>query len=199
MELNTEKVFAANVAIVGTREPSYDQFCFVKRLAAFLVYNACRIHTGGALGVDQAAIEGACRWDGSKVLVHLPWPSYNRGEFPDLANINAIVPNPEDDELLELAKLHPAWDKLSIGVKSLMFRNASIIKASDTVFALPSMQYGRPAGGTAHDILIAKKLGLPVFMLTEGKVVAALDDMMKAERQKIEDYIERENGENYNG
>jgi len=68
------------VAIIGTRNPDQRQ----ERKARFLAYHlshhyGCRIKTGGAYGIDQAAMLGA-RID--MLDICLPWASTTRRSFP---------------------------------------------------------------------------------------------------------------------
>jgi DNA processing protein len=74
------------VAIVGTRQPSEEAVAFARTLAGALALEGIAIWSGGAVGIDAAAHEGALDGGGVTVLVaggglDRPYPAQHRGLF----------------------------------------------------------------------------------------------------------------------
>ena len=74
------------VAIVGTRHPTKPAAAFARRLATTLTSAGVCVFSGGALGIDSAAHEGALNADGPTVVMapagfEAPFPERNRELF----------------------------------------------------------------------------------------------------------------------
>ena len=129
------------VAIIGTRNPDHRQ----ERKARFLAYHlshhyGCRIKTGGAYGIDQAAMLGA-RID--MLDICLPWASYNKEIIPKGARL-IIADRFRTAEWFEsVENYHPAPDKLTNGARSLHARNFGIIQPAHLVDCFPECRWWR--------------------------------------------------------
>lgn len=74
------------VAIVGTRTPTKEAYEYTRELASELAKAGVVVVSGGALGIDTAAHEGALRVGGGTLVVapssfDCPYPEQNRGLF----------------------------------------------------------------------------------------------------------------------
>lgn len=154
-----------NFAFIGTREPRPEQLAWMHdQLERLRSAGAAVLHTGAALGTDQAAAE-AWLGLGGQVVLHLPWPSYedtwvrqqsqaHRGRVQ--VHRDAGTQGPEVRELV--AGHHPKWLSMKPGVQKLHLRNYAILRDCTQVFAMPGEKpWG---GGTGMGIKLALHLGL---------------------------------------
>lgn len=152
------------VAIVGTRSPDSTQERRARFLANRLSHTyGCTITTGGAYGIDQAAMEGA---DADKLLVYLPWASYNQKIIPVGAKTIVASTLHHPDWFASVQEYHPAPSKLTFGALALHARNYGIIEHTDLVIAFPDESGG---GGTGQGIRIALGLNKPVMWFNKNK------------------------------
>jgi DNA processing protein len=83
------------VAIVGTRHSDPWALQFTRQLAHDLAGAGCPIVSGGALGIDTAAHEGALEADGVTLSVlaslEAPYPAQNRGLFARIARGGCVL------------------------------------------------------------------------------------------------------------
>lgn len=157
-----------NTFVPGLSPADYD---LITRMAFWLVRNGRRVVTGGAEGVDQAAMLGASLGAAANGLdlkdvltIYLPWKDYNAELLPAGAR---IVVGGWDEEDYRLGRLHPAFDRVK-SIQKLMLRNAQIIRAADSVTALPRLDaQGMVTGGTAHGVSCANNLKKPLILLTD--------------------------------
>lgn len=159
----------ATFAIIGTRNPDQFQRELAKRLAASLSGAGHAIRTGGAYGIDQAAIEGTCE---PCLEVVLPWASYNREIIPKHARV-VVYDLPGHHVWHESVRLyHPKPDVLKGGAYALHARNYGILWPEPTihvkrVIAMPDASGG---GGTGQGIRIAKALSIPCTQINRGQM-----------------------------
>lgn len=68
---------------------------------------------------------------------------------------------------------HPAWERLSPGVRALMARNVHVLLGADldspATFFLCWTPGGETVGGTGHAIRVALAHGIPVVNLATGR------------------------------
>ena len=153
----------SSVAIIGTRDPDANQDSTAHKLATYLSEQlCCTIKTGGAYGIDQAAMEGTAP---GKLTVCLPWASYNSAIVP--AHAIHLVYDKEIHTVWKdsVFQYHPAPLRLSGGAVALHARNYGIIEGCDLVVAMPNETGG---GGTGQGIRVAKGLGIPVIQINKG-------------------------------
>ena len=161
------------VAIIGTRNPDQRQ----ERKARFLAYHlshhyGCRIKTGGAYGIDQAAMLGA-RID--MLDICLPWASYNKEIIPKGAHLIIADRNRHAEWFESVENYHPAPDKLTNGARSLHARNFGVIQPAHLVVAFPN---ANGDGGTGQGIRIAQALNIPVMQFNKGAEPALMNQML---------------------
>lgn len=147
------------ISIIGHRDSPPEILETIGKIAEFFAKKGWILRTGGAEGVDEAALEGFQRIANSKVELYLPWQGYNdhRGLLWTQENWN------------EAAKHHPKWDTLKGTVKQLHARNMSIILGldnktlSDLIVAYT--RNGEEVGGTATGLRCGKAHDIPIYNL----------------------------------
>lgn len=160
------------VAIIGTRGPDNEQRWAARRLAAMMSSVGIVTRTGAAIGIDQAAMEGATS---TLLEVYLPWESYNQGIIPGGCRKIVYDIHRHTEWIASVNIYHPAPGRLSRGAQALMARNFGIINGDigedrcHAVFAFPDE---KGEGGTGQGIRIANALGVKLFEGRRGKVNA---------------------------
>ncbi|AWD92998.1 DprA-like protein [Bacillus phage vB_BceM-HSE3] len=155
--------------IIGTRNPSQSQFELAKNLSYYLISHGFLVSTGGAKGIDEAAMEGALLAGApERCTVYLPWKSYNEELVRD-KGFQLEILNPDGvkehyEWLKSVDKYHPNPTKLRKGGKLLHARNFGIIKDTTKVYACPSPK----GGGTAQGMRIAKDAGIPLIDFSDA-------------------------------
>jgi predicted Rossmann-fold nucleotide-binding protein len=151
----------STVSIIGTRDPGAGQFAYAEGLARGLSRDhGVKIRTGGAYGIDQAAMTGAKK---SLLEIFLPWPSYNREIIPPDAGL--IVTEIKPEWLASVDKYHPNPAALSRGARALHARNYPLAAEVDLVIAFPNE---KGAGGTSQGMRIARDKGVPVLQFNKN-------------------------------
>jgi predicted Rossmann-fold nucleotide-binding protein len=158
------------VACIGSRDLNKHELEICKAYGQALAENGKMVITGNARGADQAYAEGANSVDPGKVILVLPWYSYERHAIVEGNKV--IVFDPKKPECigwrLEAEKLHPAWHKLSQGGQLLMARNIRIVMYADYLIAFPKKNKYGQLGGTGQGIRYAEKLGMRIERLDES-------------------------------
>jgi hypothetical protein len=125
------------------------------------------LHTGAALGADQAFADGALSVGGT-VILELPWWSYEERWVNWAIEHGAIrrILQDTDTEAWKSVLNHPAHDHLSHGARALHARNYNIIRNCELIIAFPKPdKYG--LGGTGQGIRLAKKLGIRIHRMDQ--------------------------------
>lgn len=151
-----------NIACIGPRfgVPA-DIIALMERMGKYLTEQGYTIKTGNAEGSDQAFARGGNQGIASRVHLYLPWPTYNKEAIHPSNRI--ITTSPSVDEATAAAN-HPAWEKLSQGVRKLMTRNVSIIRETQQVlYYRDNVSPGR--GGTAFGVRLAERFSIPTVNL----------------------------------
>lgn len=150
------------IAIVGTRKCTEAARAFAKDLAAQAVAAGIVVWSGGALGIDTAAHEGALDAGGSTVVVlggglSHPSPPENARLFERVRKSSAscLVSREEDDVAAE---------------RALFFaRNRVLAAACDVLVVVECPLQSGARNAAKH----ARELGRPVLVLLQGPWVAA--------------------------
>ncbi|TSA39542.1 hypothetical protein D4R30_00875 [archaeon] len=149
-----------SVAIIGTRQPDTLQYQYAEELAEHLSHTfGVTIVTGGAYGIDQAAMAGALK---PLLEVYLPWSTYNEHLVPaDAGKIVVTNPTVHRQWFESVNRYHPNPAAVTTrGVRALHARNFGIVTGRDLVIAFPSDTGG---GGTGQGIRIAEGESVPVL------------------------------------
>ncbi|PPD51466.1 MAG: hypothetical protein CTY12_07885 [Methylotenera sp.] len=127
------------------------------------------LRSGAAHGADAAFESGCDHYKGSKEIF-LPWKGFN--------NHPSSLSNPTKDAQLLACEIHPRYDFLSRGAKSLVARNMHQILGSDLNTPVQFVVCWTPdgceshetycdtTGGTGSAIALASKNNIPVFNIT---------------------------------
>jgi len=155
---------------VGSRETPDHVLELMKKLAGRLAARGYVLRSGAAPGADTAFEEGCIAVRGIKEI-WLPWPGFN--DHPD----TKLYPSETHYEMAEM--VHPAWERLTRGPRSLHARNVGQVLGEDIAtpvsFVLcwtrdgceSEAQRTRDTGGTATAIVLADRWGIPVFNLAK--------------------------------
>lgn len=143
---------AQRVAIVGSRNALTDYVAMVKRIAAAVTARGGVVVSGGALGIDAAAHEGALEAGGRTWVVlgcgaPLVTPQENAGLFREVVKRGGAIIRPFDDE----TPVHRS---------RFLARNGVLVALSDLVLIA---QAGLPSG-TLNAAKWAHQLGRPLWV-----------------------------------
>lgn len=154
-----------NYAGIGARNTPPEVLAQMKAIAEELSkFTNVVLRTGGAIGADNAFLEGIHAGCGTYEL-YLPWPRYN-------GHTEATLKNPTDVAVYNVAQYVPHWDYCRESVRNLHGGNMHII-LGDTLdnpadFVICYTPSGKPTGGTGIAMNIATAYGIPVFNLFHG-------------------------------
>ena len=148
---------------IGARRTPPDILSVMTRLAQWLHRTGWHLNSGGADGADRAFADGATAE--SRTLV-LPWPGYNGHAGSDCRTLSAEERQPALDLA---ARLHPAWQKCSRGVRALHARNAAVVMGPGLNRPVDALicftPRGELVGGTGLSLRMAGEAGIPVVNL----------------------------------
>lgn len=146
--------------IIGTRTPERLDFEFAKLLSAHLVDAGWIVRTGGAAGIDTAAIKGGNEIDPHRVWIYEPWEGF-ADPVADVENQRIPLQREWFDSI---ERYHPTPWRLSKTARRLHARNYGMIvypTTADLVIACP----GKAGGGTWQGIRIAQALSIPLRLI----------------------------------
>jgi hypothetical protein len=157
------------VACIGSRDMDARQVSWCRQIGALITANGFELHSGNALGADQAFASGANQEHPELVYLHLPWASYEVGAVQDLNHVS-VYPFGNMKFYVDIAaEVHPRWNFLKQAVRKLHARNSSILVPNqtnvDVCIAWPSAIKG--GGGTGQGMRIAKSRGIKLIDLRE--------------------------------
>jgi DNA processing protein len=147
------------IAIVGTRRADDEALDFAYALAREAVLNGVVVVSGGAIGVDRAAHEGAIDGGGSTVVVlptglDSPYPQTNQDLFERVIRAGCLLTEAEDraDARKRLGRTVfavPAspWDPRGSGNLRLLSRGARICVRPGDVLSETAPRGGRQVAG----------------------------------------------------
>jgi hypothetical protein len=151
------------VAIIGTREPTEEMMILVKNVAFDLAYKGIEISTGGAKGIDTAAMIGAGLCNPNKLFIYLPKKDLR---IPGNCNITVYDKKIHHNWTQSVRKYHPSKGNLPPDTFALHARNFGIVadpQKVDVVIALPKSL--TDWGGTGQGMRIANDLGIKMYNL----------------------------------
>jgi len=159
------KVYAG----IGSRRLSREEWELCFKIGRWLASQGWALRTGACQGADQAFAEGALSV-GGKVILCLPWPSYEfkwvevaRGRGAD----SQLLQYWHTDAYKSVEVYHPAHNKLSDAAKKLHARNHLIVAETRFVIAWPKTDKWGQLGGTGQGLRIAAGLGIETIRLDE--------------------------------
>lgn len=163
---------------VGSRETPPEVISTMQALSSWLNLMGYTLRSGAAAGADTAFELGAH----GDSHIYTPWPRFStrpvRSTCATLGAYNMA------------ATVHPAWNKLTPGARSLHARNCHQVLGDDldtpSRFLVCWTPDGcnsertrtRGTGGTATAIVLACRHGVPVYNLRTDGALAALEDFI---------------------
>lgn len=170
------------VACIGSRDLTPEQLELCREIGRGVVSKGFELHSGNAVGADQAYARGGNEVNPEMVHLHLPWRGFNRKAI-EAGNHAHVYPFDGMRFYVDIAaECHPKWDYLRDYVKKLHARNVSILmpqrQAVGVCVAWPSQRLG--GGGTGQGMRIAKAKGIRLIDLTKTpaqQVVRWLQDV----------------------
>lgn len=161
-----------DIAIIGTRHPDRNQVEVATNLARIFSFK-CKVRTGGAYGIDQAAMVGT---GGYNLEVYLPWSGYNLHIIPTNGHIIVYDPRVHTAWTDSVYRFHPSPPNLSHGGICLHARNFGIVSGIRGLLAFPNE---KGEGGTGQGIRIAKALGIQTIIFNKGSIIDVPRTMAK--------------------
>lgn len=141
---------------VGSRSCPHDVSCLLATFAEVLELKGYGLRSGAADGAD-AAFESGVKYTYNKEI-WVPWLGFNN---------HKSKLTPSDDAYILAATIHPVWNSLTKGAKSLHARNCHQVLGTDlntkSKFVLCWTEGGQVKGGTATAIRLATKNNIPVL------------------------------------
>lgn len=156
---------------VGSRETPEYILSTMERLGAKLATNGWVLRSGGAPGADWAFQRG-CDAVGGRKQIFVPWPGFqDMNHDPDNGLI--IVQDYKAIQKAEeiVSTIHPAWDRLKRGAKTLHTRNAfqvlgeKLDTPSKMLVCYSKASGNSVSGGTRTAWELAKREGVPLVNL----------------------------------
>lgn len=165
---------------IGSRETPERILRIMLNIAKELAKEQYILRSGGAKGADSAFENGCIAGEGLKEIF-LPWKGFN--DNPSLLSV--VV---RRDWAWDMAKkYHPAWDRLSIGVKRMMVRNCMQILGFTgdipTDFVVCWTKDGNASGGTGQAIRIAIDYKIPVYNIFNPKDYSIIQEIIPHQNQ----------------
>lgn len=177
---------------VGSRETPKEIQDLMVTLADRLASEGWTLRSGGAEGADTAFEKGW--WDELNLRnsspgaeIYIPWDGFNNHRLSSHDGCN-LLPMDNFEQAKRIAStIHPAWDNLKPGAKTLHARNCYQVlgKSLDNpskflVCWAQTDKNGVPKGGTRTAWVLAQQYEIPCFNL-----------VFDEHREKIENYIGR--------
>jgi hypothetical protein len=169
------------IAGIGSRETPKDILKEMKTVGEWCRINGITVRSGHADGADWAFESGAQ----DLCVAYIPWNGFNSHFISD-----ATIVLPEyTKELMEIAEqFHPAWEKLTHGVKKLIARDGLQVLGSDLKTHVNAVvcwtKRAQVVGGTGQALRMAQTYNIPIINMakeefnTANKVVNKLTAMM---------------------
>lgn len=167
---------------IGSRETPADVLAIMSDLAKALAIAGWVLRSGGADGADSAFEQGASAGGGRKDI-YLPWRGFN--------NNPSTLFEADKAAYALAATLHPMWDSLGSGPRSLHARNCYQVlgQSLDTPgdFTVCWTADGcesaktrrRTTGGTGTAIILSELRGVPVFNLAKDASRERLNALLR--------------------
>ena len=152
---------------IGSRKTPPSVLKLMQRTAYCMAIQGHELRTGACKGADQAFAEGAVSGNG-KVTLCLPWRDYEKEWVSWMlakyrCNVEILDTGIDIEAFESVKKYHPAYNKLSNGVKKLHARNYLIMNGVEAVICwTPS---GQVVGGTGQALRIAIDRGIKIYNL----------------------------------
>lgn len=161
---------------VGSRETPLEVMETMCRLAEWFDLCGFTLRSGGADGADTAFESGAS----GNSHIYLPWPGFND-------RLVFRMSRPSLDAFRLAQSVHPNWDRLGSGARSLHARNCHQVLGDNldapSAFLVcwtsdgcsSDLNRSRSTGGTGTAIALASRSRVPVFNLQSPTTLSRLN------------------------
>ncbi len=173
------KIDGKKVACVGPRKgvPG-DIVRLMEDIGYYLVRKGYCVASGNAELSDQAYARGANRYSPSRVVLYLPWKNYNASAIHEGNKLIIHTLDTTGGQWMHTArKIHPAYDRLSPGVKKLIDRNVGILDEAKQMIYWRD-ETGPERGGTYFDTLVAGRANIRMINLWRSKDLARVQEKL---------------------
>jgi hypothetical protein len=166
MSLTPTKNTPAYTAI-GSRKTPQNILGLMQKIASLLALEGYTLRSGGAPGADSA-FELGCNQNGGKKEIFLPWKGFNKNQS------TLTCPSPEAYEIAQ--KIHPYWKGCKQTSKNLHARNIhqvlgeNLKSPSQFVLFWADTSNGKPIGGTATAVNLARNKSIPTYNLKDKEI-----------------------------
>jgi hypothetical protein len=174
------------VACFGSRETPQHVLDLMQRIGRLIASNGGVCASGHCSGADWNYEQGACSTAPERMLVCLPWATYNRraeDHMPIHPKAKVIVfDNLPQDEKLVIRRIaekhHGAWNRLTNGARLLHSRN--ILIGVGAFMGFTYLNHSKPGGGGSGQcyryMTEEEKVGVVDF--SKPKVVEGWDSLL---------------------
>jgi hypothetical protein len=172
-----------NYAGIGSRDTSHDILLLMEDIGYFMAQDGWLLRSGGARGADHSFQTGCEAYYNSTKLdeplsnfqeIYLPWNNFEGLPRDSSKGQYVMSENAKADEIAKY--YHPAYDRLSKGVRQLIIRNGYQVLGKDLNYPVnliicwtPDGSYGgkttKETGGTGHALRIAYDYNVSVYNL----------------------------------
>jgi hypothetical protein len=168
---------STKIACIGRRaetlEPEMAALC--RQIGRWVAANGMYVGSGNADGCDSEYAAGANEIAANRVILYLPWKTFNR-EFIHQSNILRVPPLPKEEQYLEMVRVrHPKGAYLKDSIVRLHSRNCAILDNASACIAYPSYK----TGGTKFGMDLARTSGTPLIDLSHLDVQDAMRELTK--------------------
>lgn len=145
---------------IGSRVASIDICNTIFNIGKYMAESGWLLRSGGSDKCDSS-FESGCDLAGGKKEIFLPWKGFN--------NSTSQLYKLTDEAYIKASKIHPAWDKCSLGAKKMHTRNVYQILGFDLHSPVDLVicwtPNGKEIGGTATALKLAKEYEIKIINL----------------------------------
>jgi hypothetical protein len=157
---------------VGSRQTPSEVLKVMQELAKYLAKRGLVLRSGAANGADTAFEEGCDSIDPHRKQIFVPWKGFNGRAGFETGVVLRIDPECQTKAAEIASHIHPAWERLSQGAKTLHTRNVYQVLGPDVqtpsrflVCWAPVGKNEEPKGGTRTAVMIARQAGIRTYNL----------------------------------
>jgi hypothetical protein len=164
---------------IGSREAPKSVLAAMERIGQRMASNGWTLSSGNCEGPDQAFAKGANTSHPSRIILWLPWASY---EIANIHEDNTVHFTPTASAIVMAEKYHPNWRACTDGAKKLHARNMHIMLGQDLNSPVEMVvcwtPHGQMIGGTSQALRLAKSMKIPIYNIAAEEQLRALMAML---------------------
>lgn len=172
------------VGVVGTRKPSYESIAITRKISADAAAKGAVIVSGGALGIDSAAHEGAIEGGGKTVCVMgcglgCDYLRENEPLRREIARCGALIT--EYTPFTPASRYSfPARNRIISGLSAGVLVVEAGEKSGSLITARRAVEQGREVFAVPGSILTSAHLGVNRLIRDGAKVATCADDILSS-------------------